>query len=58
MTATNMCSNFGGKWDSLPLLLVVELMNASASRTVINASARRTIMNASASSTMLLVVEL
>ena len=19
MTATNMCSNFGGKWDSLPL---------------------------------------
>ena len=21
MTATNMCSNFGGKWDSPPLLL-------------------------------------
>ena len=21
MTATNMCSNFGGKWDSSPLLL-------------------------------------
>ena len=20
MTATNMCSNFGGKWDSLPLI--------------------------------------
>ena len=25
MTATNMCSNFGGEWDSPPLLVLIVL---------------------------------
>ena len=33
MTATNMCSNFGGKWDSPPL---IKLANDLAATVVFN----------------------
>ena len=27
MTATNVCSNYGGKWDSCPFVLIIILVN-------------------------------
>ena len=45
MTATNMCSNFGGKWDSPPFL-IVRANKELNSRSVIVGASRSLIVGA------------